>query len=290
MIAIRFNDLFERFTIEKNQYNVFGIREIVKAMIKNKYAVIDNSQMIVFDEILFKFLLDVYNSWYNYFDINYNQKNDLSIFFQIVILAKKQKEGIKFLALFCPGYTKTGYKNYLGYTTIWKLEELQKISDLLNSFGIKNEITCYYSDVFLENYDSDSNPNWGDELNFNRSLFHEECQKYPNLIGKNLSDLNLFSKKDDIIGYINEDIIENLSSRVYKVFKKANEEFYKKMGFSEKQIRFRNDKLITMYTLFSRYINKLNNSIFLPMENMYNRQIVFADNGTCTMYLKLKKE
>ena len=70
---------------------------------------------------------------------------------------------------------------------------------------------------------------------------------------------------------------------------KSNEKFYSSMGFSNEQMKFRNDRLITMYRLFSNYLNSHESSIFLPMENMYERENIFSENGTCTMYLKLRK-
>ena len=40
-----------------------------------------------------------------------------------------------------------------------------------------------------------------------------------------------------------------------------------------------------MYILVSNYINSLDSGIYLPMENMYDREKIIANNGTCTMYL-----
>ena len=291
MTTIKFNDLFEKFSIDKNQYNVFSIKEIINAMIKtNDNAYIDNKQMIVFEEKLLKFLWQIHINWYDIFDINYNKKTDLSVFYQNIILAIQNDKQLNLLALFCPGYTENGYKCYLGHTSLWKLEKLQEIYKLLQNFGIKNKIICFYSDVFLENFDYEKNPEWEKELNYNKFSFHQECEKHSDLLALNLSDLKLFSKKDDIIGYIDNKVISNMSSKTYKIFKKANEKFYERMLFSNEQIEFRNNRLITMYTLFSDYINNIDNSVFLPMEDMYNRQIIFAKNKTCTMYLKLKKE
>ena len=43
-----------------------------------------------------------------------------------------------------------------------------------------------------------------------------------------------------------------------------------------------------MYILVSDYINSLRNGIYLPMENMYDREKIIANNNTCTMYLNQK--
>ena len=41
-----------------------------------------------------------------------------------------------------------------------------------------------------------------------------------------------------------------------------------------------------MYIMVSDYINGLKNGVYLPMENMYDREKIIASNNTCTMYLK----
>ena len=80
-------------------------------------------------------------------------------------------------------------------------------------------------------------------------------------------------------------IISCVPKKVYNSFYIANRNFYVKLGFSEEQIKDRNDKLATMYILVSNYINSLDSGIYLPMENMYDREKIIANNGTCTMYL-----
>ena len=39
---------------------------------------------------------------------------------------------------------------------------------------------------------------------------------------------------------------------------------------------FRNDRLITMYKILSDYLNEQDNMVFLPMENMYERENIFS--------------
>lgn len=62
-----------------------------------------------------------------------------------------------------------------------------------------------------------------------------------------------------------------------------------KIGFTEEQMKYRNDRLITMYRIFSDYLNCQESFILDKMGNMYERENIFSENGTCTMYLKLKK-
>ena len=86
-----------------------------------------------------------------HFDLNYNRKSDFISFCRYVASSKIEGKEINFNSLFCPGYTRHGYKEELGHTTKWKLEELAKIRDVLNCYGINNTFKNYYSDVFLEN-------------------------------------------------------------------------------------------------------------------------------------------
>lgn len=127
-------------------------------------------------------------------------------------------------------------------------------------------------------------------MDYNRYLFHEEAKKYfDEIYVKNASDLEIFSEEKSISGYIDDNLVKKVNPRTYKSFKKFNEKFYNKLGFSKEQMLFRNDRLITMYKLLSDYINSQSNTIFLPMENMYERENIFSENNTCTMYLKLKR-
>lgn len=283
------NDIFKMYEIEKTQLNVNAVKGLISAMI-NKGKCIYNKQQIVFDEKEFLEYWKIYSNSLVFFDVNYNRKTDFSLYFKYIIDCKEYLEkSINFHALFCPGYSRYGYKDYLGNTTLWKLKKLRELINELNKH-IKVNLTCYYSDVFLENCDSNLEPKWKEQLEYNRSLFHEEASKYYDAsMIKNMSELNTFSKFEDIEGFVDADIIKSVPYATYSAFKKSNDKFYKLLGFTEEQIEFRNDRLITMYRIFSDYLNGLDNSVFLPMENMYERENIFSENNTCTMYLKLKK-
>ena len=64
-----------------------------------------------------------------------------------------------------------------------------------------------------------------------------------------------------------------------------NESFYKKMGWGIEETKQRNDKLFTIYSIISEYINNQDNGVYLPMETMYSRSKVMTKNNVCTMYL-----
>ncbi len=289
MITVKLEDLYDYFEIEKNQFNVIAIKAILYAMSKTKFAYY-KQQIIVLNESIFLKLWNIYIDSLKYFDINYNRKSDILIYFNRLISTLFEEKTLNFFALFCPGYTKDGYKDYLGNTTIWKLKELKEVKSMLEMHEVKNNIYCFYSDVFLENCSDIKNLNWLLEMKLNRELFHIEGKKYfDESFVKNMSDLELFSHKYDIEGYINEKIVNGTSKRIYDGFYHCNKKFYKKLNFSLEEIKYRNDKLLTMYKLLSDYINQQNCSMFLPMENMYERENIFSSNNTGTMYLKLKK-
>lgn len=289
MMEIYINDIFNIFNIEKTQLNINVVKSIIVAMISKKLCT-ENKQKIKFDSSIFILLWEIYLNSLEHFDPNYNRKTDFSLFFKKIINSLYNNDKLEFHALFCPGYTQYGYKDHLGNTTLWKLKELLDIKKTFGNFGLIPEVICYYSDVFLENCNYALEKNWPEQLKMNRNLFHKEANKYfESCCVKNMSDIELFSHGYDIEGFVDKKIISEISKTTYNAFKKSNERFYKKMGFSEEQIQFRNDRLITMYKMFSNYLNEKSNAVFLPMENMYERENIFSENKTCVMYLKLKR-
>lgn len=289
MIKVFVNDIPKIFNIENNQLNIIAIKALLAAL-ESEGLAHQEQQKIFFDEDIFISVWNIYKSSLLFFDPNYNRKSDFKLYFINIIRSLYKDEKMNFLALFCPGYTTTGYKKQVGKTNKWKLEELKKISEYFKSNNIDNDIYSYYSDVFLENTDDIKNPEWEKEMNYNRKIFHEEGEKYflPEFI-KNASELPMFSGEENIKGYINAKIISDINPRTYYAFTKSNEKFYNKLGFTREQMIFRNDRLITMYKMLSDYINSQKNTIFLPMENMYERENIFSENKTCTLYLKLKR-
>ena len=124
----------------------------------------------------------------------------------------------------------------------------------------------------------------------NCELFHKEGEKYFDKDEVlNASSIPIFNKENAEVGYIDNTIIESIKSNTYSAFIKSNRKFYESLGFTEEQMKLRNDRLITMYRELSNYLNTLENAVFLPMENMYERENIFSENKTCTMYLRLKR-
>ena len=256
-MKIFINDIFKTFNIDSSQLNVTAVKSLIAAMISRNVCY-KEKQKLVFDEQLFIFCWNIYYNCLQYFDPNYNRKTDFSLFFKYIIDCKLSNKKIDFHALFCPGYTKNGYKSYLGNTTLWKLKTLREIVDMLQKNQINTSMTCYYSDVFLENCNSELEPNWKEQLNYNRKLFHVEGEKYfSSQDVKNASDISIFSSEKDKEGYVDENIIIGLSKTTYDAFKKSNQKFYTLMGFTQEQMNYRNDKLITMYRIFSDYLNSV---------------------------------
>lgn len=283
------NDIFKTFDIERTQLNTIAVKSLIAAMISRGVCV-QEKQKLLFNEQLFLECWIIYTNCLIYFDPNYNRKTDFSSFFKYILDYKLLYKKIRFHALFCPGYTKNGYKTYLGNTTLWKLKTLKEIVDMLQDNNIDSIMTCYYSDVFLENCNSELEPNWKEQLDYNRMLFHEEGSKYfDSKEIKNISDINIFTLEKDGPGFVDDTIIKKIPKTTYDAFVQGNKKFYSSMEFTDEQMIYRNNRLITMYRMFSDYLNTKSSSIFLPMENMYERENIFSENDTCTMYLKLKK-
>lgn len=289
MLKMFINDIANMFSIPDEQLDYTSMKALLIAMSKHGYG--EYKQIISFDEKVFSEIWDIYQKLLDrHFDINYNRKTDFVAFFERLICAKYFNKTLNMIALFCPGYSKNGYKDQLGHTSKWKLEELKKLEETLKEFGITSNIISYYSDAFLENTNSLINPKWEEELCINRNMFHIEGEKYfaKNQI-KNVRELEIFSDDRSIDGFVDKKCIDRVNLKTYEIFHKNNYKFYSSLDFSEEEIAYRSDKLVTMYVMFSDYINTIENVVFLPMENMYERENIFSENGTCTMYLKLKR-
>ena len=279
-------DIYTIYDVENNIVNRNSIKCLLRAMNKKEMATIEG-QFYVYDEEIFTYLINMYKKLTKFFDFFYSLKSDLITMFIYLIDCYQNNTEISFNAYFCPGYNdKGGYKDHLGNTTVKKLAILGDLDKFLNQEKIPHKIHCYYCDSYIENYDDKVNPNWYQELLVNKSLFKKEAGKYFNdECIHNTSDMEVFKDEDSYGGHIDYDIINSVPKKVYNSFYIANEVFYKKMDFDNERIKERNDILATMYIKVSNYINGLTNGVYLPMENMYDREKIIANNGTCTMYL-----
>ncbi len=280
------SELYDIYNIENNIVNRNSIKCLLKAMNKKGLSSIQG-QYYLYDENTFIYLVTIYKKLIKYFDFFYSLKSDLITMFLYLIDARNNKTEINFNAFFCPGYNdKGGYKDHLGNTTVKKLAILGNLSKFLKKEKIPYQIHCYYCDSYIENCDDKVNKNWLQELTFNKELFKKECAKYFDDSSIHCtSDMDIFKDEDSYAGHIDYFIISRIPKKIYNSFYIANEVFYKKLNFSEEKTKERNDILATMYIKVSEYINNLINGVYLPMENMYDREKIIANNNTCTMYL-----
>jgi len=271
-----YNNLLEKLKIDNTSNNRKYLKAIIHALLINNDAeVMKQLIKVEFDKVEYLYL--VLNELKLFFDYRYNTKIDLTRFFSYILSGKS----ININAIFCPGYTSSGYKNYVGNNTTTRMETLNILSDKFDEMNISVDFKIILANVFLENTDDIKNSNWKRELVEHEKIFYEVGCKYFDIedIIK-LSDV--FPSDEYIKGFI---IDESCHGKVYDNFYKNNIEFYKRMGWDDKQIQYRNDKLYTIYRIISRYINEQKNGIYIPMETMYSRSKVMTDNGVCTMYL-----
>ena len=197
-MKLRIEDFIKYLEVEDNRLNLLAIKELIASMNK-KGLITKEKQQIVFDEELFNKVWDIYYKGLEHYDVNYNRKEDLKTYFTYLLENLLEGKETNYFALFCPGYTDTGYKSRLGHTTTWKLEELDQLMKFYEEYDLKCNLISCYSDVFLENTDYEKNSNWEEELDYNRKLFHEEAHKYfskDKVI--NTTDLPIFKGKENI--------------------------------------------------------------------------------------------
>lgn len=271
-----YNDLVCKLKMDDNVTNRKQLKAIVNALIKNGNAIVEK-QLIKVDINYVIYLWQIVNNLGCYFDYKYNTKIDLTKFIFYMI----NKNIVNLNAIFCPGYTKTGYKDYIGNNNSTRLETLNKLKDYLKKNNIDAKFNITLADIFLENTNSELNPNWKDELDLHVQKFIEKSKENFDL-NEIIILSSIFTEEKYIKGYIDEKIIKN---KTYYNFLKNNLEFYNKMGWNEREAQNRNDKLYTIYNIISEYINNQTNGIYLPMETMYSRSKVMTMNNVCTMYL-----
>lgn len=271
-----YNDLICKLKMDDNVTNRKQLKAIVNALIKNGNATVEK-QLIKVDINYVIYLWEIVNNLGCYFDYKYNTKIDLTKFIFYMI----NKNIVNLNAIFCPGYTKTGYKDYIGNNNSTRLETLNKLKDYLKKNNVDAKLNITLADIFLENTNSELNPNWKNELELHIQKFIEKSRENFDL-NEIIILSRIFTEEKYIKGYIDEKIIKN---KTYYNFLKNNLEFYNKMGWNESEIQNRNDKLYTIYNIISEYINNQTNGIYLPMETMYSRSKVMTMNNVCTMYL-----
>ena len=268
--------LLEKLRIYNNLENRKILKSIVHALLKSGDAIIVK-QLIDVDYNKVKNLYNILNELSSYFDYSYNTKIDLTSFL-IYILNEKP---LSINAIFCPGYTSDGYKDYVGTNNSKRIENLSKLSQKFDEMGVEAEFKIMLANIFLENTDYFVNSNWQKELKNHEIKFIELSKKFfnENEILK-LSDI--YSGEEYVNGFVDEQLC---FGKVYNSFYKNNIDFYKKMNWTDNQIKFRNDRLFTIYSIISQYINCKENGVYIPMETMYSRSKVMTKNNVCTMYL-----
>jgi len=271
-----YNDLICKLKIDNNVTNRKQLKAIINALIKNGNATVEK-QLIKVDINYVIYLWEIVNKLSCYFDYKYNTKIDLTKFIHYMI----NKNIVNLNAIFCPGYTKDGYKNYIGNNNSTRLETLNKLKDFFKKNNIDAKFNITLADIFLENTNSALNPNWKNELEFHVQKFIEKSKE--NFVLNEIIILShIFTGEKYVKGYIDEKISKN---KTYYNFLKNNLEFYNKMGWNDSEIQNRNDKLYTIYNIISEYINNQSNGVYLPMETMYSRSKIMTMNDVCTMYL-----
>lgn len=274
-----YDGLLKEIGVYPNLNNKKKIKSIVHALVQNGKAIIEN-QLIFLDLEEFKQLYSKISVLDSVFDYSYNTKIELTKFASYVLNQK-----ITLNPIFCPGYTSDGYKEYIGRNNTSRIEMLSSLKEKLSDMNISANFRITLADIFLESIDDTKNPNWYEELLVHTDKFFELVSKYfdEDEIIK-LSEV--YSDSSYIKGFIDDSLC---TGKVYNNFYKNNLNFYTKMGWNSQEIKYRNDKLFTIYNLISCYINEQENGVYLPMETMYSRSKVMTDNDVCTLYLVKSK-
>lgn len=274
--VFNYNELTEILKIDNSAINRSYLKSIVNSLIKNNEAFVEKQKIFV-DTDKVVYLWELLQKLSKFFDYTYNTKVELSEFLYFVLNDKE----INLNAIFCPGYTDNGYKNYIGSNNITRLKTLKSLKDKLSQEQINSNFKITLSDIFLENTNIEKNANLYNELSFHREEFIKKAME--DFKEEEIVILSeLFTDESYVSGFIDDNL---LNGKTYQNFYKNNETFYKKMGWNTEETKQRNDRLFTIYSIISNYINNQDNGVYLPMETMYSRSKVMTNNNVCTMYL-----
>lgn len=274
-----YDDLIKKINIDNNSENRKYLKSIVNALVKKDDAKIER-QLIDVDYEKVEYLYSLMNELNSFFDYTYNTKLDLTKFFYYLL----NKKEVNINAIFCPGYTSAGYKDYIGNNNTMRMKMLSEMSEKLSKKDLLVDFRIILANIFLENTDDIINPNWKEELLVHEDKFVECASK---LFDKDkiIKMSSIYSGDEYVKGFVNKEVCHG---SVYDKFYKNNIDFYKKMNWNDEQIKYRNDRLFTIYNIISKYILEQENGVYIPMETMYSRSKVMTNNGICTMYLVKK--
>lgn len=270
-----YDSLVEKLNIDNSLHRVH-LKSILNALVNNNEAFI-TKQKIDVDISKIEYLWELYLKLFSFFDYKYNTKIDITKFFSYLL----NENELILNAIFCPGYTDSGYKDYIGSNNSERILKLKKLKEELQKEKVKAKFNISLANIFLENTDSIKNRNWNEELSLHVDKFFDKAKNYFDE-SEIIIFSDIFSDEKYIRGFIDTSLLEGKN---YHNFYKNNESFYKKMNWSSEETKDRNDKLYTIYTIISEYISKQQNGIYLPMETMYSRSKVMTHNNVCTMYL-----
>ncbi len=274
-----YDNLLEKLKVGNNIESRKKVKAIIHALIKNGDAIFVK-QAIDTDYQKVEYLYEILNKLERFFDYHYNSKIDLTKFLCSIL----NDNALNIDAIFCPGYTNNGYKNYVGNNNTLRLMTLYQLASKLEEMEIDAHFNIMLANIFLENTNILVNPNWKEELVEHEKKFIELANKYFKR-DEIMKMSNIYEGDDYQYGFVDEKLCHG---KVYDSFLKNNIVFYRKLGWSYEQIRNRIDKLYTIYSITSNYINNQENGIYLPMETMYSRSKVMTKNDVCTMYLRKK--
>lgn len=272
---------YDEILLQVNNDNVKNksyLKSLVAALIKNNLATIKEQKVEVDFKVLnknWKMIMQLKD----FFDYSYNTKFELTQFFDYLL--NSHNSTIIINAIFCPGYTENGYKDYIGKNNCNKLKRLIELKELLFKLNIRSKFNIILADIFLENTDYKININWKKELDNHKKLFITKATEYFNEEEIILLS-HIFNDEKYVKGFINKSI---LNGKTYNTFYKNNINFYHKMNWNKEEIIFRNDKLYTVYMIVSDYIKTQKSGIYIPTETMYSRSKVITSNKVCAMYL-----
>lgn len=259
------------------------------SVLREKNHVLLKKQTIVFAENGWNILQELWKTFQKskeVCDYSHMPKESYEYLFECLYAGTILKEKITVYGIFCPGYEGNSYKHRLGNTTVEKMGNLKRLSNLLKSCKIENVVVCIYADTFLEN--RLETVEITDAFEYNKSLFMEKALLYFNrgvLLSAFLKDALVVTDS-----YVDAEAMNLIASDVYEKFLECNREFYGTMDWNEERIRKRTEELLTLYIIVANKIKETKHSIYAAIENMSERADLFVSKQIPVLFISKTRE
>lgn len=221
-----------------------------------------------------------------YLDIQKQKQLEMEILKNIY-----HNNGLSFVSVFCPPYKKGigcyGYNEQIGSTTFRNIRILQQIRRLCIKNGVSCNVTIYFSDLLLENFEKLIGTSYRADLS---SAFDDLCAKANSMQVIRLSELGELKKS---IGEEATDCrpLTFASEKNLKLVYERNKITYNTIfGWDDTKVRRRTKALASAYPLIAAELNKKHSKSICYWSETAIERTLLMPNLNLPIFIPTKKD